>query len=961
MNEVLCLVKEEKVSSAYDWFISKGADADERTKALVLQAKMAMPVDEWVEELKRWNLGENEFSLIAAACIRRTDVERLMEVYELSESLAIAERILTFLYELGKVEEALEFGKKVEKKSPGLQKLVAQISSFQAKPNPDDPSDLVKMIDSCERGQCISHHTKNSIFTLWQKAYGEGHISIDAIHAMLRFSILIKDGILVDDIVAKICPWQWDAETFEFVIRSFAACKRSDRVSLFFHNMEMRGFEADPNLMQLVALESLEVQQHDLSERLIQQLHERGHLNRSSYMAYIRGTTKTFFQGALNVLEMMKERRLVDDVAYNCVLDAVVNAGQIDTAETILEEMVTFPGIQVDVVAFNTVLKGYSQSGQFNRALHLFNSLSKYNVKPNDVSYNSMMDAAIRAKRFPVAWNLLDQMENQGLQPDKFTVSILMKSITPRSDHRFIGRGIALVDKFIQTHSEDADEILFNSLLDAHCRMRNVKEIEETLARMKKHGVNPSAVTYGTVVKAYGDTGNVNAVLQTWEDMKQSNIGVNAITYGCLLDALVKCNKAEIAIQIFREMQQRGLQGNTVLYTTLIKGFSKQHNLQQAIAIYDEMRSFQIPRNTVTFNSTIDAAVRCNDMTCAGTILQDMSECGIAPDIITFSTLIKGYCNQGDLQKAFRLGSELKDRGLKADEIVFNSLLDGCVKASDLRCGLNTFAEMHRIGIQHSQVTMSILIKLFTKCGRCDRAFNLIRDIEIEYGEAVTGPIYQCLLKCCTRHQLSLGMRVLEVMRPDPAMFSMMAVALASAGKTEQCLSVVNRAYELGVDFPHASLRELFEVLPRDDRSAELLKYLDNRGVCIDQFSNILSNPQRTTKYQHHRRRPKSYQEPDVLVVDPSPAPTAAMDEYTNYNCDTTGITPMPHPSMPQDDVMNTYSYQSQYPMYAHPMPPRQSHDMFMQQQMWPWGMPWAQSGTCADLDYVDGYGGWEM
>ena len=61
---------------------------------------------------------------------------------------------------------------------------------------------------------------------------------------------------------------------------------------------------------------------------------------------------------------------------------------------------------------------------------------------------------------------------------------------------------------------EDADEILFNSMLDTCSRIQDIPRLERTLAKMKERNVLPSVVTYGTVVKAYGKANNVEKVLE---------------------------------------------------------------------------------------------------------------------------------------------------------------------------------------------------------------------------------------------------------------------------------------------------------------------------------------------------------------------------------------------------------------------------------------------------------------
>ena len=49
----------------------------------------------------------------------------------------------------------------------------------------------------------------------------------------------------------------------------------------------------------------------------------------------------------------------------------------------------------------------------------------------------------------------------------RYSVSLLLKNVTDKMDKHKVKRGIELVEKYIEMQREDADDILFNSLLDA--------------------------------------------------------------------------------------------------------------------------------------------------------------------------------------------------------------------------------------------------------------------------------------------------------------------------------------------------------------------------------------------------------------------------------------------------------------------------------------------------------------
>lgn len=67
-----------------------------------------------------------------------------------------------------------------------------------------------------------------------------------------------------------------------------------------------------------------------------------------------------------------------------------------------------------------------------------------------------------------------------------------------------IYRGINIVNIFIEKQKADADEVLFNSLLDACSLVKDTDKLEATFQKMCEYGTEKSSVTLGIMVKAYG-------------------------------------------------------------------------------------------------------------------------------------------------------------------------------------------------------------------------------------------------------------------------------------------------------------------------------------------------------------------------------------------------------------------------------------------------------------------------
>jgi pentatricopeptide repeat protein len=346
----------------------------------------------------------------------------------------------------------------------------------------------------------------------------------------------------------------------------------------------------------------------------------------------------------------------------------------------------------------------------------------------------------LRRSGIDEAWGALEEMQKEGTSIDKYTVSRMLMKTVGSSNSRLaparVYRGIAAVERFIELQPNDVDEVLFNALLDTCCRLKDMGRLEQLVQRMRALKVTPSPVTLGILVKSYGQAGDLARVLHVWDEMAQQREQANAVTYGCMIDACVKCGRLDKAVEVFEGMRLTGKHRNTILYTTLIKGYGREKDLKHALELFYEMPREGVPYNTITYNSIIDAATKAGDLGAAESLLREMASPSsqLEPDLITFSTLLKGYCHAGELDKALQVTEAIKARGLVADELVYNTLMEGCVKASDPSAGVGLFEEMVTAGLRPSNITYSILARLYQRGGYEENAGEAVAQLCAQHG-----------------------------------------------------------------------------------------------------------------------------------------------------------------------------------------------------------------------------------
>merc|ERR1719321_2117794 len=562
----------------------------------------------------------------------------------------------------------------------------------------------------------ISAESRNVCFAQKVLAYAEEHgiSSLPMFSAMMKVywhaNIPEKACDLYEKLrVAEIEP---DAPMYGMLIKAAVACNRFEFARELFHKSR----------------------QPDLQ----------------NYMALMRAAAKEKnLPAALSILSDLEASSLVPDIStYNRALDACVICDDLKEARDLFSRMRTQGDI--DVISYNTLLKGLGANCCWAEAESLLQEMRSKGFKPNCVTYNSLINAAIEKDDPALVWNFVDDMERQGVQVDEFTCSILIKGLRQNPRREAVDRVLRLIEG---AKNVALDDVLYNTLLDCCIRLKDAQRCKHLLWKHahKKIAI-PSVQTCGPLIRAYGFVRQLDNAWGVWYDMRDTyGLEGTDVTFGCMIEACVANGAMDEAVQVFQDLKKDFPDKNAKshIYSLLIKGFAQRKEMRRALQLFDEMKENEINIGVVTYNTLIDACARVGEMQQAAELFSSMCASGIEPDLITYSTIIKGYCVQGDLEKGLQLFSMMQKKGIRPDAILFNSILDGCAKRQMRSLTDTVLNDMELSGIPPSNVTPSILVKLYGRCRELDEAFRVVEEFPIRYDFTVNPHVQTCLMSAC--------------------------------------------------------------------------------------------------------------------------------------------------------------------------------------------------------------------
>lgn len=490
-------------------------------------------------------------------------------------------------------------------------------------------------------------------------------------------------------------------------------------------------------------------------------------------------------------------------------------------ANILVEEMKSIGSL--DVITYNTLLKGYCVSRDLPKAKALLKEMPAVGVKPNDVSYNCLVNAAVSNGNFPEACEIVDQMEASGVPPDHFTISIMMKALKHAKNPKYVAATFALLDRAkVRVCS---DEILLNTVLETCTRNREFRRLTDIMGQYDNSGIRPAVHTYGSLIKAASNLGDLDRCWRYWKDMTEHRRMLpNNIVLGCMLDALVCNSRIDDAVELLEQWKDR-VPPNTVMYSTIIKGFANSHQAGRAMAMWRQMRTEGVKMNIVAYNSAIDAQARVGAIDNVSELFEAMSKDELSPDVITYSTIVKGYCINGDLDRAFEVYKTMMKNDMVKEAIIYNTLLDGCHRQNRMDLAARVLGDLEANNIVPSNCTLGIMVKMYGRRGDLDKAFEAVETLPKKHGFVPNSQVLTCLMCACLQaNETKRARLIFEQLKDskfgaDSKAHGALISGLVRSGELAQAVEVVEVAVSKevlqGEQLEQRVLQQLVDALAR--------------------------------------------------------------------------------------------------------------------------------------------------
>jgi len=241
----------------------------------------------------------------------------------------------------------------------------------------------------------------------------------------------------------------------------------------------------------------------------------------------------------------------MDVIAYNTLMKCYAHAQRLQCCLSVFDKMRAV-GLTPTEVTLGILLNGSIEVNDMNTVRRVFNELKSSNLCVNVVHHTTFIKGLCRAGYLDEAMGVLDDMRQLGQSPDIVTYTIIIKGHTARGD---VKGAFRLMEQMLKSGIVP-DTLLCHNLLHA-CSLEPMDPgmVHSILKRMLKLGMETSVGTLSTLIKAFVKTQSWSAALEIVEE-SEAILGVQAEvrSYTQLVQACASSLEGRWALEVYESM-----------------------------------------------------------------------------------------------------------------------------------------------------------------------------------------------------------------------------------------------------------------------------------------------------------------------------------------------------------------------------------------------------------------------
>uniref|UniRef100_A0A5B7BJZ9 Smr domain-containing protein n=1 Tax=Davidia involucrata TaxID=16924 RepID=A0A5B7BJZ9_DAVIN len=492
--------------------------------------------------------------------------------------------------------------------------------------------------------------------------------------------------------------------------------------------------------------------------------------------------------------------------------DAVVVLNHMSNPETatiVLKYFQQRLKLTKEVILYNVTIKVFRKCGDLERAEKMFDEMLKRGVKPDNVTFSTIISCARLCSLPKRAVEWFEKMPEFGCEPDDVSYAVMIDAYGRAGN---VDMALSLYDR-ARTEKWRIDAVTFSTLIKIYGMSGNFDGCLNVYEEMKALGVKPNVVIYNTLLDVMGRAKRPWQAKSIYKEMMNNGFSPNWGTYASLLRAYARARYGEDALNVYKEMKEKGMELNVILYNTILAMCADVGYTDEATEIFEEMKSTDTCKpDSWTFSSVITIYSCSGKVSEAEATLNEMLEAGFEPNIFVLTSLIQCYGKANLTDDVVRTFDRLLELGITPDDRFCGCLLNVMTQTPKEELGKLTSC------IEKANLKLGYVVKLLKEGENIEGGIFKREAAELfdSIGTDVRKAYCNCLIDLCVNlnlleracELLDLGLTLeiyTDIQSRSPTQWSLHVKSL-SLGAALTALHVwmndLSRALENGEEFP---------------------------------------------------------------------------------------------------------------------------------------------------------------
>ncbi|KAL2611007.1 hypothetical protein R1flu_022699 [Riccia fluitans] len=445
----------------------------------------------------------------------------------------------------------------------------------------------------------------------------------------------------------------------------------------------------------------------------------------------------------------------------------------------------TLTGLMELENAYNSMINAAGKAKDHILAECLFSEMRQLGLKLNIYTYNALLRAVLEGRGVKHGLRILKKMDSTGIKPDVHSLTALLEGYCRDGK---LNKAHDVLDYMEDSNrSQHPSCHTYNIFLNACVYLEDSDCALQVFGRMKEFGVAPDICTYIAMFTVMGSATSEPEGSSPWSqqqvakrvtslelDMAQSGLQHTRESFTSLMNVLGAHGLTELMLQRLKDAKSYGDDLlDVTAYNIAILNCVNLNQVETAWKVYEQMKNAGFKPDVYTYNILINGCSHDKQMATALELVDTMRQEGLTPDVVTFNTLLKVICRSEQMDVVFDVLKEMTASGVQPDTATFNTILTSASYQKRVDVMEHMVEEMRRRNICPDHHTLLPVVSAYMQAGLTDDAVEALRvlsfrmlgstkpvDASLQNRDQVQGVIGDL-----ARRNLSLGMNTRELLK----------------------------------------------------------------------------------------------------------------------------------------------------------------------------------------------------